>query len=171
MSKIEFHPIDPSWGTPADTALHVVLVHPEIPGNTGNIARLCAGTGAVLHLVKPLGFKLEDRYVRRAGLDYWPAVKLVVHEHWDDVAAIFPAERMGLFTTKATNLYSARTWTKGTVLVFGRETKGLEPEIREAYSDALVKIPISNDVRSLNLSNAVAIAIYEVARQVGHFEE
>ena len=95
---------DPRWGSPDDHRTHVVLVHPEIPGNTGNVARLCAGADAVMHLVEPLGFKLEDRYLRRAGLDYWPNVTLCIHPDWDAVTHLFPRDRLHLFTTKTDRL-------------------------------------------------------------------
>ncbi len=158
----------PEFGGPEDRDLHVVLVEPEIPGNTGNIGRLCAGANIWLHLVKPLGFDLDDRYLKRAGLDYWPHVRLCIHESFEEVAAIFPRERMFFFTTKTDRVYSEVTWPAGAALVFGRETVGLSEDLRRRYEDRLVTIPISSKVRSLNLSNACAVAVYEAMRQQGY---
>jgi tRNA (cytidine/uridine-2'-O-)-methyltransferase len=145
--------------------LHVVLVQPLIPPNTGNVARLCAATGAWLHLVEPLGFDLDHRKLKRAGLDYWPSVRLSVHssvaaflERLDRASAFF-------FTKFAERLYTAVMYPSDPVLIFGQETRGLGQELREQYPDRQVQIPISNDVRSLNLSNAAAVAVYEVVRQ------
>lgn len=156
----------PEWGTDADQGLHVVLVRPEIPGNTGNIGRLCAGANVWLHLVRPLGFELDNRYLKRAGLDYWPHVKLCVHENFEAIEAIFDPERLHFFTKKATTCYTEATWRPGSVLVFGRETKGLSQAIRERHEQRLYRIPISEHVRSLNLSNACAVALYEAMRQL-----
>ncbi len=165
--QIIVSPVDPIWGTPQDPDLHAILVHPEIPANTGNIARLCAATDIVLHLVEPLGFVLQDRYLKRAGLDYWPGVRLCVHKHWDDVAAIFPAAKLHLMTTKTQRSYDHLSAEPGCAYVFGRETRGLEQEIRDAYADRHFRIPITDKVRSLNLANACAIVIYEARRQQG----
>lgn len=156
----------PEWGGPDDDSLHLVLVEPEIPGNTGNIGRLCAGANVWLHLVEPLGFELDNRYLKRAGLDYWPHVRLCVHDNFSTVEKLFPQERMRLFTKKSDRCYTSATWEPGSVLVFGRETKGLSAEIRERYNDRLYRIPISEKVRSLNLSNACAVALYEAMRQM-----
>jgi len=148
-------------------SLHVVLVEPEIHWNTGNIGRTCLAVGAKLHLVAPLGFSLEEKQVRRAGLDYWDRVVPVV---WDDFAA-FERELPTLGTPFFFSPEAPRTlWDVdyGTrpVLVFGRETRGFDPAIRERYRDHLVSIPVRDDsVRSLNLSNCVSIAAYEVLRR------
>lgn len=158
---------DPRWGTEADTDLHIVLVHPEIPGNTGNIARLCAATGATLHLVEPLGFVLQDRYLRRAGLDYWPQMTLCVHPSWEAVASIFPEARWHLFTTRTERSYADVTYTPGAALIFGRESRGLDEAIIDAHPERCVTIPMREEARSLNLSNACAIGVYEARRQVG----
>ncbi|TVR02244.1 MAG: tRNA (cytidine(34)-2'-O)-methyltransferase [Deltaproteobacteria bacterium] len=146
---------------------HVVLVEPEIPQNTGNVARLCAGVGAWLHLVRPLGYRLEDRYVRRAGLDYWPAVRLSVHESVAAVLPLLPEERVSLFTTRAGPLYTDGALEPGSVLVFGRESTGLPEEVLEAFSGREVRIPTTGDVRSLNLGNCVSVGLYEVVRRAG----
>jgi len=151
------------------SAIHVVLVHPEIHWNTGNAGRTCLATGATLHLIEPLGFSLDDRAVKRAGLDYWEHLDRRVWPSWDTFERELPA--LGepyFFSPKATRL----VWdaplgaSKGIVLVFGRETDGLPVELRERYHDRLVAMPIlSPRVRSLNLSTSVALAVYEVLRQ------
>ena len=167
MCPIPITPIQSSWGGPEDKALHIVLVAPEIPPNTGTIARLCAATGAHLHLVKPLSFDLDDRKLKRAGLDYWPNVGLTVHEAFGSVAAVFPTERMHFFSAKAEQLYCEVTYRPGDVLVFGRETKGFPPEIWGEYEDRMRWIPIRRDgVRSINIANAVSVVLYESLRQL-----
>jgi len=152
----------------ADPPLEVVLVAPEIPQNTGSIARTCAATGTRLHLIRPLGFSLEDRYLKRAGLDYWPHVDLVVHEDWDAFVRTAPTARRHFFSARARRSYAAIRFQPGDQLVFGCETKGLPPEIVAGHVDATCVIPIfSPHVRSLNLSNAVSIGLYEGLRQLG----
>lgn len=146
----------------------MVLVAPEIPPNTGSIARLCAATQVGLHLVKPLGFSLEDRYLRRAGLDYWPYVDLHVYDSWPIFLERNPSARMHFFSARAARTYLQASYAAGDFLVFGCETKGLPPEIFDAYADSVFVIPIdSPHVRSLNLSNAVSIVVYEALRQIG----
>lgn len=159
--------VSPAWGGDADTNLHLILVNPEIPANTGNIARLCAGTGAVLHLVEPLGFVLQDRYLRRAGLDYWPGVTLCVHPDWETVAGIFPADRLRLMTTRATRAYTEAVVQPGVAYVMGRESRGLDDELLARYPDSHFRIPITGQVRSLNLANASAIVLYDAAARLG----
>lgn len=144
---------------------HVVLVEPEIPQNAGNIARTCAATGCVLHLVRPLGFEITDRYLKRAGLDYWHLVDVRVHDDLAAFLAAYPEARMHLFTTKARKTYTQADFREGDFLVFGRETRGLEEEFLLAHADACVRIPMREEARSLNLSNSVAIAVYEGLRQ------
>ncbi len=167
MSDYAFvvQPVQTVWGTAEDTSLHIVLNAPEIPGNTGNIGRLCAGTNIWLHLVEPLGFALDDRYLKRAGLDYWPNVKLCVHGSFEEVEAIFRREKMYFLTKKATRVYTDAEMGPGTVLVLGRETKGLDEELLERYADRTIRIPTTDKVRSLNMSNACAIVVYEALRQ------
>jgi tRNA (cytidine/uridine-2'-O-)-methyltransferase len=149
--------------------IHVVLVHPEIHWNTGNAGRTCVATGAVLHLVEPLGFSLDERQVKRAGLDYWQHVDLRVWPGWEQFENALPS--LGepfFFSTKAERtLWDAPLGVSGdVVLIFGRETGGLPPEIHERYADRFVRIPmLSPRVRSLNLSTTVAIALYEVLRR------
>lgn len=151
--------------------LHVVLVEPEIPPNTGTTARLCAATRTTLHLVGPLGFSLEDRHLRRAGLDYWPHVPLRVHDSWEDFAGRYGRRRLHLFSARAERVYTRVDYRPGDVLVFGGETRGLPDSIRAGREDSLVRIPIASpDVRSLNLANAAAIGLYEALRQLGALE-
>lgn len=149
--------------------LHIVLVNPEIPPNTGNVARLCAATGAWLHLVEPLGFELDNRKVRRAGLDYWPSVRLSVHRSFEEIEARFVPESTWFFTKFADQPYSEEHYEHGATLVFGCETKGLPRSVQEKYQTRCTLIPIRPDVRSLNLSNAVAVATYEALRQMAWF--
>ena len=140
---------------------------PEIPGNTGSIARTCAGTGAALHLVGKLGFSLEDKYVRRAGLDYWPRVQLKQHEKLEDAIASNPEGQVWLFTKRAEKTLWDVEFKPGDHLVFGCETRGLPQEILAAHPGQHLRIPITDGVRSLNLANAASIALYEALRQIG----
>lgn len=147
---------------------HVVLVHPEIHWNTGNAGRTCLAVGATLHLIEPLGFSLDEREVKRAGLDYWEHVDLRVWQHWEAFEAELP--KLGepyFFSTKATrNLWDVSLGEKDVVLIFGRETGGLPEELNERYRDRFLTLPIhSPRVRSLNLSTSVGIVVYEVLRQ------
>lgn len=151
-------------------AIHVVLVNPEIPGNTGNIGRTCLAAGATLHLVEPLGFSLEAPQVKRAGLDYWEHVDLRRWPNWEALEATLPT--LGVpwfFTTKATRaIWDAPLAAQpDVVLIFGRETSGLPPELHARYADHMLTLPIhSSHVRSLNLSTSAGIAIYETLRQL-----
>lgn len=154
------------WGSNADDALHLVLVEPEIPGNTGNIARLCAGADMWLHLVRPLGFELDDRHLERAGLDYWPHVNLCVHEDFGRIEAIFPEDRMCLFTKRARRVYTDIEAAPGTVYVFGKESTGLDDDLLDDHRERCYRIPINDKVRSLNLANACAIVTYDGLRQL-----
>lgn len=145
--------------------IHIVLVEPEIPQNTGNIARTCAATGAALHLIKPLGFSLEDRYLKRAGLDYWPMAKVQVHEDFPSLLAQYPDVPRYFFTTKGAQPYTAFAYPREAMLVFGRETRGLPEALLRKYPGDCARIPMREGARSLNLSNSVAVALYEVLRQ------
>ena len=147
--------------------INIVLVEPEIPQNTGNIARTCAATGASLHLVKPLGFEIDDRKLRRAGLDYWDKLDITYYENLDDFFAKNPDADFYCFTTKARHVYSDISYPKRVFLMFGKETKGLPEELLFANPDRCVRIPMRDTLRSLNLSNSAAIAVYEVFRQRG----
>ncbi|WP_010272294.1 tRNA (uridine(34)/cytosine(34)/5-carboxymethylaminomethyluridine(34)-2'-O)-methyltransferase TrmL [Paenibacillus senegalensis] len=151
-------------------AFHIVLVEPEIPANTGNISRTCAATGAHLHLVRPLGFNTDDKTLKRAGLDYWHSVKLEYHDSFEEVKVKYPEGRFFCATTKASKSYTEFQYRDGDFFVFGKETAGLPPAILEAHSDTCIKIPLSSAVRSLNLSNAAAIILYEGLRQTGFGE-
>ena len=146
--------------------LHIILYQPEIPANTGNVARLSAATGCELHLIKPLGFSLADRYLKRAGLDYWPHVRLTVHESLDEVKALLPGSRFFYLTTKASQYYTRVSYGENDALVFGPESRGLPAEVLEANAGALITIPMEGPVRSLNLSTSVGIVVYEALRQV-----
>ncbi|MGN0499187.1 MAG: tRNA (cytidine(34)-2'-O)-methyltransferase [Acutalibacteraceae bacterium] len=149
--------------------LNIVLIEPEIPQNTGNIARTCAATGARLHLVKPLGFDISEKAVRRAGLDYWHLVDITVYEGIDD----FFAKTNGpyyYFSTKARHIHSDISYPDGAYIVFGKETKGLPEELLHNNPDTTVRIPMIDEARSLNLSNSVAVGVYEVLRQWGYPE-
>ena len=145
---------------------HIVLVEPEIPQNTGNIARTCAATGCTLHLVKPLGFEISDKQLKRAGLDYWNLVQVVVHDSFEEVLASADKDaHFFYFTTKAPRAYTEGSFTSGDYLVFGKETKGLPEELLVKHKEECVRIPMIEESRSLNLSNSVAIAVYEGLRQ------
>ncbi len=147
--------------------LHVVLIEPEIPQNTGNIARTCAATGCRLHLVGPLGFSLADRYLKRAGLDYWPLLQLTVHDRWDDFWSLHGKEALWLFSTKADRVYSDADLTQDAFLLFGKETAGLPVSLLRDHPARCLRIPIRAEARSLNLSNAVAVVVFEAMRQRG----
>ena len=147
--------------------LNVVLVAPEIPQNTGNIARTCAATGSVLHLIKPLGFDISASAVKRAGLDYWHLVDVRVYESLDDFFAKNEVRQMRLFSTKAPRSYTEADYADGCYLFFGRETRGLPEDFLDAHYESCVRIPMREEARSLNLSNSVAILTYEALRQNG----
>jgi len=147
--------------------INIALVEPEIPQNTGNIARTCAATGAKLHLIRPLGFEISDRYLKRAGLDYWHMVSYEVHDDWDAFAAKYPDAPMHFATTKAPRDYCQTRYGADDFLVFGRETRGLPEALLKPNYDRCVRIPMRPDARSLNLSNAVAVLLYEALRQRG----
>jgi len=149
---------------------NLVLVEPEIPQNTGNIARTCAATGCKLHIVKPMGFTVDDKKLKRAGLDYWHLLGIQYYENLDD---FFDKNRYGRFfysTTKAINTYSDVEYKDGDYILFGKETKGLPEELLVKNRENCIRIPMIDEARSLNLSNAVAIVAYEALRQTG-FEQ
>jgi tRNA (cytidine/uridine-2'-O-)-methyltransferase len=146
---------------------NVVLVEPEIPPNTGSVARLCAGCGGVLHLVEPLGFSLDDRYLKRAGLDYWDAVRLCVHPSFAAYLEAAQPDRLWLYGARAPRLYSAVSYQPGDHLVFGSESKGLPTSLLEQFAAQTLRLPILPAVRSYNLANSVAIALFEAIRQQG----
>ena len=146
--------------------IHLVLFEPEIPQNTGNIARTCAVTGCRLHLIKPLGFDISDRAVKRAGLDYWHLVDLRVYENLEDFFRKTGARDVWLATAKAPRPYTQAVFRDGCYIILGKETAGLPPAFREAYRERCIRIPIRADARCLNLSNAAAILAYEALRQL-----
>ncbi|RJE89009.1 tRNA (uridine(34)/cytosine(34)/5-carboxymethylaminomethyluridine(34)-2'-O)-methyltransferase TrmL [Paenibacillus sp. 1011MAR3C5] len=148
-------------------AFHIVLVEPEIPANTGNISRTCAATGTHLHLVRPLGFDTDDRTLKRAGLDYWHSVNIHYHDSFQEVRELFPDARFFFASTRATKVYSEFDYRDGDFFVFGKETKGLPQELIEANLDTCIRMPMTDNVRSLNLSNSAAIVVYEAFRQTG----
>ncbi|WP_026076020.1 tRNA (uridine(34)/cytosine(34)/5-carboxymethylaminomethyluridine(34)-2'-O)-methyltransferase TrmL [Noviherbaspirillum massiliense] len=149
---------------------HVVLVEPEIPPNTGNIIRLCANTGAQLHLVEPLGFPLDDAKMRRAGLDYHEYARMKVHSNWDAFIASEAPDRLRMFalTTHGSAPFAEAVFQPGDFFVFGSETRGLAPELRESFAPTQrIRLPMRPGNRSLNLSNTVAVVVYEAWRQNG----
>lgn len=146
--------------------LHIVLHQPEIPQNTGNIARTCAATGCRLHLIKPLGFDISDAAVKRAGLDYWPLVQVQVYEDLEELFAKNRIGQMRLFSTKAPRSFTEADYGEDCWLFFGKETKGLPEDFLAAHYEDCVRIPIRPEARSLNLSNSVAVGVFEALRQL-----
>ena len=144
---------------------HIVLVEPEIPQNTGNISRTCAITGSALHLIHPLGFSLDDRYLKRAGLDYWKDLTLYEHQSFNELEMLYPDARFFFSTTHSFNQYTDVRYQDGDFLVFGKETAGLGHSILDSRMDNSIRIPMGKGQRSLNLSNSVAIVLYEALRQ------
>ena len=146
---------------------HIALFEPEIPPNTGNIIRLCANTGATLHLIEPLGFKLEDKQLKRAGLDYHEYANLTLHKNWADFKQTMQGKRMFAMTTKSSQNYAEVSFKADDVFVFGPETRGLPEKIRNEFApEQRLRLPMLPDSRSLNLSNSAAILLYEAWRQV-----
>jgi len=142
------------------------LLEPEIPANTGSIGRLCLGTATQLHLVKPLGFRIDEKAVRRAGLDYWKDVDLVVHDGFRSVLDRFPLNRIHFASAREGVLYTEADFSVGDVFVFGRESTGLPESIRCQYPERFIRIPSSGRIRSLNLASAASVLVYEGLRQV-----
>lgn len=149
--------------------IHIVLFEPEIPPNTGNIARTCAATGTSLHLIKPLGFSIDDKHVKRAGLDYWDLLDLNIHENMEELFQKYSGANFYFATTKAKQFYTEVKYEDGCFIVFGKETAGLPKNILDKHQDKCIKIPmIENErARSLNLANSVNIILYEALRQTG----
>jgi tRNA (cytidine/uridine-2'-O-)-methyltransferase len=150
--------------------IHIVLHQPEIPQNTGNIARTCAATGASLHLIRPMGFTVTDKHLKRAGLDYWDKLDITYYDGLEDFYDKHPDAKVYYFSTKAQHLYTEVEYPDPVYIMFGKETKGLPEELLHANPDACVRLPMREGLRSLNLSNSVAIAVYEILRQ-GNFED
>jgi len=151
-------------------SLNVVLFEPEIPQNTGNIARTCAAVGAGLHLIKPLGFSLRDRYLKRAGLDYWHLIEIFTYDSVSEFLARHGEENLAFITKTAGKSYDKIDFSGNLFLIFGKETAGIPQDILKQYSEACFRIPMKNQARSLNLSNAVAVVVYEALRQ-NHFRD
>ncbi|MBR4032071.1 MAG: tRNA (cytidine(34)-2'-O)-methyltransferase [Clostridia bacterium] len=145
--------------------INIVLCEPEIPQNTGNIARTCAATGASLHLIRPLGFEIDNAKLKRAGLDYWDKLDITFYDGLDDFYSKHPDAKVYYFSTKAKHKYSDVSYPDDAWIMFGKETKGLPEELLYANPDTCVRIPMRDGLRSLNLSNSVAIAVYEILRQ------
>ena len=150
--------------------INIVLHEPEIPQNTGNIARTCAATGAALHLIRPLGFAIDDRKLKRAGLDYWHQLDITYYDGLDDFYAKNPAAEVYYFSTKAPHLYTEIEYPNPVFIMFGKETKGLPEKLLHDNPERCVRLPMREGLRSLNLSNSVAIAVYEILRQ-GNFAD
>lgn len=152
----------------ADAPLHIVLVEPEIPPNTGNVARLCAATGCALHLVEPLGFRIDDRELKRAGLDYWHLVPVVIHPSLDTFLKVTVHIPKWFLSTRGTKAYTDAEFKSGEMLVFGKETKGLPKELLTQNFDRTLRIPMRNEsVRSINLSTAVGVVAYAALSKIG----
>lgn len=147
--------------------LNIVLVEPEIPQNTGNIVRTCAAIGADLHMIKPLGFSVEDKYLKRAGLDYWNEVNIKYYDSFLELKELFPEKEFYYATTKALHSYIEISYPEDCFLVFGKESAGLPEELLVENKDNCIRIPMKNNIRSLNLSNSVAVMAFEVLRQQG----
>lgn len=146
--------------------VHIILHEPEIPQNTGNIARTCAATGAALHIIRPMGFEIDDKKLKRAGLDYWHQLDITYYDDFEDFLQKHPSASIYYFSTKAPRAYTEIDYREHDVfLMFGKETKGLPEELLYKNPDRCVRIPMRDKLRSLNLSNSVAIAVYEVLRQ------
>lgn len=145
--------------------IHIVLVEPEIPQNTGNIARTCAATGAGLHLVRPLGFSVDDRYLKRAGLDYWDSVNVQYYDSFEELREKYADKNFYYATTKAVNTYTDISYPEDCFVVFGKETAGLPEELLRENKEWCIRIPMRESIRSLNLSNSAAIVLYEALRQ------
>ncbi len=151
------------------TDLHVVLYEPEIPANTGNIGRLCVGTGSSLHLIQPCKFLLTDKALKRAGLDYWEYLKLILHKDWEEIPRLCPPDRIWLCSTKAGRSYLDPLYRPGDYIVFGPESRGLPQTLLDQYPAQAITIPMHPHIRSLNLSNSVAIVLFEAIRQIAEF--
>ena len=145
--------------------LNIVLHEPEIPSNTGNIGRTCVATGTSLHLIRPLGFSLAEKNLRRAGLDYWPHLRLFLYDSFEDFLQKNPGARIFMATTKAHQTYTEVEYGPDDFIMFGKETAGIPEEILVDYESTCIRIPMNESIRSLNLSNAVAIVLYEALRQ------
>lgn len=147
---------------------NIVLIEPEIPQNTGNIVRTCAATGAALHLIRPLGFEVSDKYLKRAGLDYWQYVSINYYDSFDELYKEYPNSTFYFFSSKGKRVHSDVNYKEGDFLVFGKETAGIPEELLVKHENTCVRMPMNDGIRCLNLSNAVAVAVYEALRQTGY---
>ena len=145
--------------------MNIVLIEPQIPQNTGNIARTCAATNTALHIVKPMGFAIDDKKLKRAGLDYWYTLDLTYYESFDEFLSRHENDELYFFTTKAKTVHSDASYGKDAYLIFGKETKGIDEKVLHDNMHRCVRIPMYDDARSLNLSNSAAVALYEALRQ------
>ncbi len=150
--------------------MNIVLHEPEIPENTGNIGRTCVATGSVLHLIKPLGFVIDDKHLKRAGLDYWPQLEYYIYEDYEDFLNRNPGAKIYYATTKAHKTYTDVSFGPDDFIMFGKESAGIPEEILVDNEDTCIRIPMIGDIRSLNLGNSVAIVLYEALRQNGFSE-
>ena len=164
-----YNNIDIFWVS-GDFMFNIVLVEPEIPQNTGNIARTCAATGSRLHIVKPMGFTIDDKKLKRAGLDYWHLLGVTYYENLEEFFEKNSGARFFYATTKGLNKYSDVSYKDGDFILFGKETKGLPEELLKENKEYCIRIPMIDEARSLNLSNSAAIVVYEALRQTGFFD-
>lgn len=145
--------------------VNVVLLEPELPANTGNIGRTCVATGSRLHLIRPLGFQINDKMIRRAGLDYWPLLDVTVYDDYEDFLSQNPGAKIYMATTKSRHVYTEQSYEDGCYLMFGKESAGIPEELLVANAERTMRIPMLMDIRSLNLANSVAVVVYEALRQ------
>jgi tRNA (cytidine/uridine-2'-O-)-methyltransferase len=154
-----------------DINFRIALHEPEIPANTGNIGRLCVGSNSELHIIKPMRFLITDKYLKRAGLDYWAKLKIYFHDDLDKFLKAFPKNNIYFCTTKSTNKYSEVKFQKGDIFLFGAESKGLPEELLHRFPQKTLTIPMTKDIRSINLANSVAVILYEAWRQQNWIQE
>lgn len=147
--------------------MHIILHQPEIPGNTGNIGRTCVATGTPLHLIEPLGFRLDEKSIRRAGMDYWPLLEVHRYMNFEEFQAMHPGAKIWMATTKARRVYTEVAYGPDDYIMFGKESAGIPEEILVEHEESAIRIPMLDSIRSLNLSNSVAIVLYEALRQNG----
>ncbi len=152
------------------TSFRIVLFQPEIPANTGNIGRLCVGSGAELHIIKPMRFFLDDKHLKRAGLDYWEKLQLYFHDSLDALIEQYPTNHIYFCTTKTKRLYTERMYQQGDLFVFGPESRGIPEDILQKYREWNITIPMTCDIRSINLANSVSIILYEAWRQISFIQ-
>jgi len=150
-----------------DINFHIILYQPEIPANTGNIGRICVGTNSMMHIIKPMRFLLTDKLVKRAGLDYWNKLEIRIYDNWEEFQKEFPINKIYYCTTKTDKKFTDVKFKKGDAFVFGPESRGIPEDILNKYKNQNITIPMTKEIRSINLSNSVAIVVYEAWRQIG----